>query len=86
MLGNGVFPVMVDNGVTRSAKKFAAVSVEKGSPKLGNTNSSGNVSLLGTGTRLLTSRRGRRTTIGTKSDPILLYIKRHHIYISVCAP
>ena len=66
MLGNGVFPVMVDNGVTRSAKKFAAVSVEKGSPKLGNTNSSGNVSLLGTGTRLLTTRRGRRVAIGTR--------------------
>ncbi len=66
MLKNCVFPVMVDNSVTRSAKKFAAVSVEKASPKLGNTNSSRNVSLLGTGTRLLISRRGRRVTIGTQ--------------------
>ncbi len=66
MLGNGVFPVMVDNSVKRSAKKFAAVSVEKASPKFNNTNNSSNDSLLDTGTRLLTTRRGRRVAIGTR--------------------
>ncbi len=57
MLTNGVFSVMVDNKLAWSAKKFTAVSVEKVPSKLGDTNSSGNVSLLGTWTRLLTSRR-----------------------------
>ena len=51
-----MFPVMVDNEVAGpgSAKRFTTVIVEKMPYKLGDTNGSGNVSLLSTWARLLT--------------------------------
>ena len=48
--------MMVDNEVAGSAKKFTTVIVEKMPSKLGDMSGSGNVSLLSTWARLLTSR------------------------------